>query len=215
LSPTRTQVIEGTFAEYEQFAELIAGLSPAEWTTPTRCANWQIRDVAGHVVGTVLDIVAGTVGQRSPDDQARELRTATAADLAGQLRTGAGRLRPGFDAFDDKAWSGPSPVPDLTLGEAVLTVWYDTYVHAEDIRAALGKSPERGPGLVASISMLENRLRRSGWGPARVELTGVPAFELGTGGPRISGDPLRFLLVGTGRADPEEFGLDDSVNIYR
>jgi len=33
-------------------------------------------------------------------------------------------------------------------------------------------------------------------------------------GRRITGDPLEFVLVATGRADPARIGLDPSVNIY-
>ena len=31
----------------------------------------------------------------------------------------------------------------------------------------------------------------------------------------MTGDPLQFVLVATGRADPAPLGLDASVNIYR
>ena len=55
-----------------------------------------------------------------------------------------------LDVIDDDAWAGPSGVPDLTLGEGVLTLWFDTYIHADDIRAAVGRDvgarrrPRRG-----------------------------------------------------------------------
>jgi uncharacterized protein (TIGR03083 family) len=212
----RTQVIEGVLGEYDRFGELLAGMTPDQWTTATRCDSWEVRDVAGHVVGLASDVVAGTAGKRTPEDQARELRTATGAELAERLRDAAGQIGPLMDFIDDAAWAGPSPVDGLTMADAVHGLWFDTYVHADDIRQALGLPSDRGPGLGGSIAFLAYRLRQAGWGPARIALDGVPAFELGGGdGPRVEGDPLRFLLAGTGRTDPAEVGLDETVNIYR
>lgn len=212
----RTQVIEGVLGEYDRFGELIAGLTADQWTTVTRCDTWEVRDVAGHVVGLASDVVAGTAGKRTPDEQARELRTATAAELADRLRDATGQVRTLMDIIDDATWAGPSPVDGLTMADAVHVLWFDTYVHADDIRQALELPPDRGPGLGGSIAYLAHRLRQAGWGPARIALDGLPAFELGGGdGPRVGGDPLRFLLAGTGRIDPTEVGLDETVNIYR
>ena len=38
---------------------------------------------------------------------------------------------------------------------------------------------------------------------------------VGGGGRRITGDPLAFVLVATGRGDPAPSALDETVNIYR
>ena len=37
----------------------------------------------------------------------------------------------------------------------------------------------------------------------------------GGGGTRIEGDPVAFALAATGRGNPEAFGLDETINIYR
>ncbi|MHC9295763.1 maleylpyruvate isomerase family mycothiol-dependent enzyme [Mycobacterium sp. LTG2003] len=37
-------------AEREDFAELLAGLSPAQWQSPTLCGGWTVRDVAAHTI---------------------------------------------------------------------------------------------------------------------------------------------------------------------
>ena len=92
-------------------------------------------------------------------------------------------MRALLGALDDEAWAGPSGLPDLTLGRGVLTLWYDTYVHADDIRAALGRPSERGPGLDASVAYLAEELERRGLGPATIALDGLPAHTIGTGGP--------------------------------
>jgi hypothetical protein len=118
--------------------------------------------------------------------------------------------------FDDAAWAGPAPpgIPG-TLGEGVEAIWYDAYVHAEDIRAALGRHPEPGAGVKVSVSHLVDLLTQRGWGPAVVALDGLDEMPVsGGGGRRVVGDPLTFILVATGRQAAKDMGLDDSVNIY-
>ena len=116
--------------------------------------------------------------------------------------------------IDDDAWNGPSGVPDLTLGDGVLTLWYDTFVHADDIRAAIGRPSVRGDGLDAAIAYLAKQLTAKGWGPATLALDGVGRHDVGGGGREITGDAMQFALVATGRADAATMGLDPDVSIY-
>ena len=46
------------------------------------------------------------------------------------------------------------------------------------------------------------------------DVDGVDVIDIRGGGDKVTGDPLEFVLVGTGRADPSALGLDESVNIY-
>ena len=49
-----------------------------------------------------------------------------------------------------------------------------------------------------------------------LSLDGIDEVAIGGGGDRrVTGDPLTFVLVATGRANPSALGLDDTVNIYR
>jgi hypothetical protein len=72
------------------------------------------------------------------------VRHESPAGAAARLRAATATLRALLEAIDDDVWNGPSGLPDLTLGEGVLTLWYDTYVHADDIRDAIGRDSERG-----------------------------------------------------------------------
>ena len=196
----RTTVGAGAIAEYDAFADLLDSLSDEDWRTASRCEGFDVRDVAGHVVGLAEDTAAGVPGSRTAAEEAATVRDDAPAVAAQRLRAATGSLRALMDAIDDEAWAGPSGVPDLTLGRGVLTLWYDTYVHADDIRAALGRPSERGPGLDASIAYLVSELELRNFGPLTVD---------------IDDDPLQFVLVATGRADAATLGLDDTVNIYR
>jgi hypothetical protein len=100
-----------------------------------------------------------------------------------------------------------------TIGGAVETLWFDAYVHCEDVRDALGRPSEATGGLVGSISHLAQELTLRGWKPATRHFAGMPDFEVSRGGPIIGGDARAFLLAATGRGDPSLLGLDDTVDV--
>ena len=215
----RTEVVEGYTNELSTFEELVRTLDDRQATTPTRCEGWTVSDVVAHVAGTLAAVTAGDFDdfgtQAGVDRRVAERRGRSLGELADELET---LQKAGSDilaTFDDSLWAGPAP-RDLapTLGDGVEALWYDTYVHAEDIRAAVGLPPERGPGLRASVSHLAVLLTQKGWGPATLELDGLEPFPVGDGGPAVKGDPLTFVLAATGRADPALAGLDASVNVY-
>ena len=217
----REEIIDGLQAEQAGFEDLIRSVRPDQWTTPTRCEGWTIRDIAAHVTGTLADIVNGNthlLGQPGATDrQADERKDRSPDEVSDELHGAVKVVADLAPTFDDAAWNGPPPV-DVpgTLGEAVEGLWYDTYVHAEDIRVALGRPSERGPGLRASVSHLADLLGHQSWGPATLALDGLEEFPVNGGGDRrVTGDPLAFVLTATGRGDPAELGLDETVNIYR
>ncbi len=213
---TRHQVLQGTFDEWELFAELVAGLDDAQWSTPSRCEGWQVRDVAAHVYGTAHDVLAGTVGQRTPEEEAAAHRHLSPRELAAELRRAAAGLQPLASAIDnDATWASPSPAPDLTVGEGMLALWYDTWIHADDIRAAAGLPTVRGGGLVAAVAHVAEQLGKRQYGPVRLALHGLPELPVGeANGHAIAAEPHHFVMVATGRADAAELGLEPTVNIY-
>lgn len=213
--PDRGRTITGLLDEYRRFAELIGGLDVSDWTRETRCIGWQVRDVASHVVGQAADTVNGTIGSRTPDDQAAALRGESPFALAARLRAAVDSVARLATVFDDAVWSAPSPVPGLTLGQGVHALAHDAYLHGDDIRAALGLPFDAGPGLQASLDFVLGTLQRdhaAAADPAVARLLAVPSerFEHRTGMA-----PHDFLLAATGRCDPARLGLPGRVNIYR
>ena len=211
---SRTTVAHGCRDEYAAFASLVASLSDSEWSQASRCDGFEVRDVAGHVIGLAEDVAAGKPGSRNAEAEAASVRDDTPSQAAARLRAALVSITALAEAADDEMWNGPSGVPDLTLGEGVLTLWFDAYVHADDIRAAIGRVPERGDGLHASVVYLAGELTKSGWGPATLALDGEPRLDIGAGGREMTGDPLQFVLVATGRADASTMNLEPTVNIY-
>ncbi|OMC57218.1 translation initiation factor 2 [Mycobacterium sp. IS-836] len=213
--PDRDQTMMGLLDEYRSFAELIGALDVSDWARVTRCAGWQVRDVAGHVVGQALDTVGGTIGSRTPDDQAAALRGESPEALAGRLRSAMDSLARLAEVFDDAAWSAPIQVRGLTLGQGMHALLNDAYLHGDDIRAALGLPFDAGPGLQRSLDFVLGALQRDDGAvanPAIERLLGISSerFERQTGM-----GPHDFLLAATGRSDPTRLRLPACVNIYR
>jgi uncharacterized protein (TIGR03083 family) len=220
MSLPREEVVAGFTDELARFAELIRSIEVSEWYAASRCEGWTAADVAGHVTGQLSDIVNGRFdGLGTPEVTQREVeerRSKTPDQIAEELdevsRLGADIL----SSFDDTAWAGPAPagVPG-TLGEGVEGLWFDAWVHADDIRAAIGRPSEPGPGVRASVSHLSDLLTQKEWGPATIAVSGVEEFPVsGGGGQRVEGDAITFVLVASGRKEASALGLDPSVNVY-
>ncbi|MFD8084175.1 maleylpyruvate isomerase family mycothiol-dependent enzyme [Kitasatospora sp. NPDC059722] len=198
----RAQVVAGLDTEFGLFADLLDALKDTDRDAATRCAGWQVRDVAAHVTANALDSADGTIGTRTPDDQARALRDTPPRELAALLREAAARLTASLARLDDRVWQSVNPRFGRTVANGVLTLWYDAFVHADDIRTALGHPRTTdGPGLAASETWLRAELQRLGR-PHAATATAPAA------------DPMAFVLAASGRLDPALIGLDHDVNVY-
>jgi uncharacterized protein (TIGR03083 family) len=221
MAMSREKVSAGYLEELNRFTELVRSLDDTEWKTPTRCDGWTTADVTAHVTGTITDILEGRFeGLGSPEVTEREVverRGRGPTELADELEGARSGVATMLGSFDDAAWDGPPPpgVPG-TVGDGVETLLFDTYMHADDIRAAIGRPSEPGgPGLDAAMSHLTIQLTDQGWGPATLALDGYDKAPIGGGGDAVQGDAHQFVLVATGRGDPASFGLGPDVNVYR
>jgi uncharacterized protein (TIGR03083 family) len=200
---TKTELSDGLLGELDRFEALLRTLSDDDRDAPTRCSGWSAGDVAAHAIGTMADITAGRFdGLGTPDvterevDERRDLSPKELADECAEVRTATAALLP---VFDDAAWAAPSPGGYAgTLAQAVEALWYDTFLHADDIRAALGRPSEVGPGLPVAVSHVAFELGKRGW-------TGTAPAAPDAG--------MTFVLVGTGRA-PAEAYPEPLLNIY-
>jgi uncharacterized protein (TIGR03083 family) len=216
---TRGEVVEGIQVELVGFGTLVRSLDAREFALPSRCEGWSVGDVGAHLIGAFADITSGRVeGQGTPEVSARQVAEragCTAASLADELVDVAARTADMLALFDDASWATEVPGYDMTLGQAMASMWCGTYVHAEDIRVAVGRPSERGPGLRACVHLAGDLLGRRGLGPAVLALDGVDEAPVGSGSPgrRVTGDALAFVLAASGRGDPAPFGFDASVNV--
>lgn len=222
MTLARSVVVPGMIAQYGTFADLLDGLSPEQWETSSRCAGWRTADVAAHVVGQLTDVTAFRLDGLGTSEvtarQVDERRGQTAGDLADELRASAKTAAELAEAFDDDAFNTEGPQGNgQTLGYGLEALWFDTYLHGDDILAAVGRSTTSTTGLMPSVSHIAQELSGQGAVPATIRLRGLDEF-LVSGGDNsrlIEGDPMQFILVSTGRADPSTMGLDPEINIYR
>ena len=200
--PTKDATVAGLLGEYRAFGSLLRSLNDDEWRTRTRCDGWEARDVCGHVVGLASDSFNGRIGRFTAEEQAAQRRDAKPSDLADELDEALGVAQSLLTVLTDEQWDSPSGAPDLSIGDGLLTLWYDSWVHRDDVNAAIRRPVDRDAGLDAAVTYLRRHLAHDGWtAPAGVQLDSL--------------DPHDFVLAATGRTDPAPLGLDESVNIYR
>lgn len=215
----RTTVLAGIEYELSAFAGLVSALDEGDLNRPTRCDGWTVRHVAGHVVGIVVDVTEGRLdGQGTPavtGRQASERADRSGVELAGELETAVPTLLALLGTFPDDAWAGPSLIdPSFTLGFGVEAIWYDAFLHSDDIRSALAQDSARGDGLRCAVHHVAGYLDHRGWTPTTLALDGMDRIDIRGGGDVIKGDPLQFVLAATGRLDAAAVGLDPAINVY-
>lgn len=53
VSPIRhREAMEIAAAEYQRFLDVLRGLDPRDWSRPTDCERWSVKDIVSHVTGT-------------------------------------------------------------------------------------------------------------------------------------------------------------------
>ena len=175
-----------------RLADLVAGLSPEQWATPSLCSAWTVRHVIAHLTTTtrtsLLQVVGRAVRARGSFDRMEEQvadRVASRhspAELVTLLRESAGsEKRTPFSAPMD-------PLMDLV-------------VHAQDVARPLGISYSSPSDVVAS-SLAYVASNRFLGAPKR--LAGVRLLSADTGwtlgdGADLVGPDVDLLLVAAGR----------------
>lgn len=136
----RETVLDGVADELHRFSGLVRSLDDDELDAATRCEGWAVRDVAGHVVGTVVDVTAGRLdGQGTPlvtERQAAERRGRSGEELADELEAALPALTDAISSLPPELWDGPSPTdPTFTLGfAATSSVARETNVYRYELR---------------------------------------------------------------------------------
>ena len=145
------------------FTERLMDVAPDQWTLPTPCEEWTVRDLVTHVIDTqrrVLGLLGGAV---SPVDHD--------GDLVGQWNEVSAALLdtvrdPARADTEVQAFAGPTPFHELVGGLACS----DTVVHTWDLARATGQpetldagAVEHCAGVIAGFG--EAMRRPGGFGP--------------------------------------------------
>jgi uncharacterized protein (TIGR03083 family) len=213
--------------EYQRVGQLFDTLTPSQWDSPTNCPPWDVRQMAGHMLG-MAEMAASLIEQR------RQLRAAHrrggefidalcayqvekhAQKTPDQLRASwareapraaRGRRRiPGFV----RRRSSPE-APEINGAEDPWTIGYltetiltrDPWMHRLDIAAATGikatHTPEHDGVIVDDI--VHEWAERHGQ-PVSLRLDGPAggSWDFGSGGPLIELDTVEFCRQTSGRS---------------
>jgi uncharacterized protein (TIGR03083 family) len=156
-SISKAAVVDALVGEWQALAELLDPLTEEEWSLPSPCPGWTVKDVAAHVIGTELTLE----GQSSPalTDTLRSgahirndigaineawvdsFRSRPGPEVARTLREVTARRAAALEAmspeeFDADSWTPAGPG---SYGRFMQIRVYDCWVHEQDIRSALGR----------------------------------------------------------------------------
>lgn len=190
-------------AEQSDFAALLRGLTPEQWTAPSLCTGWSVHDavihIAIHAHTTAAQRIAGLarVGF-SEDRQMEPERTRTSDELVEWLASPA-KLGGRFD---------------------ILTQLSELVIHQQDVRRPLGIARSIPPERLSVI--LDFGIARSGltWTMAfsrrRAKGLRLVAPDIGWWagtGPEVRGPGEAILMALNGRADTMQDLTGDGTRV--
>ena len=183
-----------TAANRRRAADLLAGLTPEQWSTPSLCAGWTVRELAGHLImpmeasipGFLLTLVkARGSAHRAVNMISRDLARRGPAAIVATLREKAdSRVRPpGVGAL------GPMADSCIHLRDAARPLELDVTAPLDDWRIVLDflTSPAARRGFVP---------------PGRLDGLRFHATDLGWksgGGAEVAGPAEALALAMAGR----------------
>ncbi len=129
-----------------QFDARIRAVGPAQWSSSTPDADWDVQRLIRHVVNVQNRIAAEFTGRTSAPS------TATGADLVDAWASASAASTAAFEAVAD--WNVPAPLPDgstSTLANLGWLITADLAIHAWDLARAIGAPDELPNDLVAAV----------------------------------------------------------------
>jgi len=212
--------------EYARFGWLLRSLAPDDWARPTECPAWDVRAMAGHVLG-MAEMAATLRSAVAQNAAASRAGGGIDALTALQVRRSAGLTTTELlDRFADVApravrgrrrmssLIGRLTVPEdqivggraerWTFGflfDVILT--RDTWMHRVDVSRAVGRDPELTPehdGVLVADVVAEWAARHGR--PYRLRLTGPAGGEWSSGNApaeQLELDAVEFCRMLSGR----------------
>jgi uncharacterized protein (TIGR03083 family) len=224
----RSEAREIATTEYQRLVELLDTLADDDWSKPTDCTQWDVRALAGHLLGAAegfsscrqlvhlmraakkQEAGGGSFVDGMTATQVRERSHLMTAELVGRLRTAA----PRSVSFRFRM---PAPLRAIPMKQQLLsgaterwTVGYlldtiltrDAWMHRVDIARAIDRDvilTAAHDGRIVADAVAE-WARRHGQS-FTLELTGAVGgtFVAGSGGETISLDAVDLCRIFSGR----------------
>lgn len=153
--------------EWQAIDQTCAGLDEGQWKLPTCLPGWSVQDQLAHVVGiermllgepapevdvSHLDHIRNDIGAMA-EVWVEELRPLSGAEVLERFRTVAGSRLDALRSMTQEDFDAASWTPvgkDETYGRFMRIRHYDSFLHGNDIRDALGVTLRDEPTAVAS-----------------------------------------------------------------
>jgi uncharacterized protein (TIGR03083 family) len=224
LGRARTAALAET---WHSLAEACRGLSPDEWRRPTGCPGWSVQDQLSHLIGIerVLDGEPEPAWDEAPGTHVKNefaahnekwiatRRERPGEDVWAEFTEVTARRLQALRGLDDAAWGhvGPTIVGEVAYAEFMKTRVFDSWVHEQDVRLALGRPGGIG-GLASDIGL--------------GQVQSAMGFVVGKKAAAPEGSVVRFSVLGPahdarqftlavqgGRAGPADPGATPTVSL--
>jgi uncharacterized protein (TIGR03086 family) len=158
--------------------DVIGGVRDEQWTAPTPCTDWSVRDVVGHLVGMNLVFTALLTDNVAPERDIDRL----GEDPVGAYRASASDLMSAFSqpGVLERTFIGPL---GAATGEDRLQIrLYDLLAHGWDLARATGQAldvPEdvAERSLAFALVQLVGQSRDGRFGRAQSSSEDAPAID--------------------------------------
>jgi uncharacterized protein (TIGR03086 family) len=206
-------------------AGLISNIRADQWSAPTPCTDWTVRQVVNHLIGMNRVFAALLTDQPPPP---RPPADHVEGDPLGAYRDSAAALQAAFGRPGVLERSYHGPLGTATGAERLQIRLYDLLAHGWDLAQATGQPTDlpddlAEQSLVFARSQLTEQARPGRFGPAQIVTGRAPAIErlvafLGrpvNTGRRAMNDPNRDLVPARLRCGIVARAREDVCEILR
>jgi uncharacterized protein (TIGR03086 family) len=175
----RAPLVEQLGRAFDAVAGLIGNIRADQWSAPTPCTDWTVRQVVNHLIGMNRVFVALLAGQPPPP---RPSADHVEDDPAGAYRGSAAALLAAFGRPGVLERTYRGPLGTATGAERLQIRLYDLLAHGWDLAQAT-EQPADLPEDLAEQSLafvrtqLTEQARPGRFGPAQSVAEQAPAIE--------------------------------------
>lgn len=170
----------------------LEGLTEAQWSTPSLCAGWSVRDVLAHMTATAKMTTPGFLMKFAASGF--RFNTMAAAGVRDEHGTSPADTLARFKSQLDATTHPPGPAADVMSGDMV--------IHSQDIRVPLGIAHTFQPEMlmqVAAFTVRGNLLLGGKRRATGLKLVASDVDWVHGDGPTVHGPLASIILAVTGR----------------
>ena len=152
------ELLQPVTRQRRRMQAMLADLAPHEWATPSRCADWAVRDVVAHLIEVNqfwdASIASGAAGNptrwlrgfdpaSTPAAMVAAMAEISVDDLIDRFDVSTDALLATLAALDDPSWSmvAESPAGHVPIRLVAQHALWDSWIHERDVALPLGLDP--------------------------------------------------------------------------